>query len=97
MRLGVFALSAALFLAVVAAQNSLLQATEAETTNDSAITACAVQGEGCPPDSLDSTPGSVLSHEVLKGACAGAGGDLHVMRYVPERTDEAPVVATWCV
>ncbi len=97
MRLGVFALSAALLLAAIAGQNSLLRNTEAETSIDSAITACAVQGEGCPPASLDSSPGSVLSHEVLKGACAGSNGDLHVMRFAPAGAGNRPVVATWCV
>jgi hypothetical protein len=97
MRAGVFALSAALFLAAVAGQNSLLQNTEAETSTDSAITACAVQGEGCPPTSLDSSPGSLLSHEILKGACAGSTGDLHVMRWVTKgATAQGPAVATWC-
>ena len=97
MRPGLFALSAALFLAGIASQNSLLQDTKAETSTDSAITACAVQGEGCPPTSLDSSPGSLLSHEILEGACAGSTGDLHVMKWIPDGgTPEAPAVATWC-
>ena len=94
MRLGVFALSAALLLAAVAGQNSLLRSTEAETSTDSAITACAVQGD-CSQNSLDSTPGTVLSHTVFTSACGAA--DLHVMRYVPAGGGpSAPLVATWC-
>jgi hypothetical protein len=97
MRPGVFALSAALFLAAIAGQNNILQDTKADTSIDSAITACAVQGEGCPPTSLDSSPGSLLSHEILQGACAGATGDLHVMRFIPVGgSANAPAVATWC-
>ena len=98
MRLGVFALCAALFLAIVAGQNSLLRSTEAETTNNSAITACAqtaAQGGHCWQAPLGSTPGLVLSHTVLAGGCAHA--DLHVMKYVPSSQPAgAPLVATWC-
>ncbi len=86
----------AVLLAVVAGQNSLLQATDAQTTNStSAITACAVQGGSCSQTSLDSTPGTVLEHSVYAGGCWQA--DLHVVRYVPaESGDGTPVVATWC-
>jgi len=96
MRPGLFAVSAALLLAVVAGQNSLLKATDAETTNPtSAITACAVQGESCSQPSLDSTPGQVLEHTVYAGGCWQA--DLHVVRYVPADSQSgSPVVATWC-
>ena len=89
-----FVLFAALLLAVVAGQNSMLQSTDANTV-PSAITACAVQGGVCPQSSLDSVPGSLLQHEVFTGACAEA--DLHVVRYIPsDSLDGRPLVATWC-
>ena len=102
MRLGLFVLFAALLLATVAGQNSLLRSTDAETST-SAITACAhtgdrlvaAQGESCSQPSLDSTPGTVLSHVVYAGGCSQ--GDLHVVRYVPaDSPDGQPVLATWC-
>ena len=89
-----FVLFAALLLAVVAGQNSMLQSTDAKTV-PSAITACAVQGGACPQSSLDSPPGSLLQHDVFSGACAQA--DLHVVRYIPsDSADGRPLVATWC-
>ena len=94
MRLGAFVAFAALLLAVIAGQNSLLRSTQAETSTP-AITACAVQGDGCSQPSLDSTPGIVLSHTVFSGGCADT--DLHVMKYVPSsQPAAAPLVATWC-
>ena len=94
MRPGIFVLSAALVLAAVAGQNTLLQPTRAETTTP-VTGACAVQGEGCEQPSLGSTPGAVISHTVFAGACSGA--DLHVMRYAPaDGGGGAPVVANWC-
>ena len=94
MRLGVFVLFAALTLAVVAGQNSLISSTEAESS-EPAITACAVQGGDCWQPSLDSTPGTVLEHVVYTGACAET--DLHMVRYIPsDSADGKPVVATWC-
>jgi len=98
MRLGLIVLFVALLLAAVAGQNSLLQPTEAEDTN-TAITACAVQGESCPQPPLDSSPGSfVLEYKVFVGACgANAGSDLHVVRYVPADSDNGKTsVAQWC-
>lgn len=96
MRPGVFVVVAALLLAIVAGQNTLLQPTKAQTTTaSSAITACAVQGESCSQPSLDSTPGTVVSYVVFKRGCAGA--DLHVMRYVSaDQGGQDPIVATWC-
>ena len=98
MRLGLIVLFVALLLAAIAGQNSLLQSTEAEDTN-TAITACAVQGESCPQPPLDSSPGSVvLEHQVFVGACgASTESDLHVVRYVPADSDSGtPSVAQWC-
>ena len=98
MRLGLIVLFAALLLAAVAGQNSLLQSTEAQDTT-SAITACAVQGVSCPQPPLDSSPGSVvLEHQVLVGACgASAASDLHVVRYIPADSESGtPAVAHWC-
>ena len=93
MKLGSIALLVALLLAAVAGQNSLLQSTEAE--DDTAITACAVQGGHCDSP-LDSSPGStVLDHVVFTGGCHTS--DLHVVRYVPEQGDATqPLVAQWC-
>lgn len=96
MRLGLTALFVALFLAVIAGQNTLLQSTEAES-NDKAITACAVQGSSCPQPSLDSSPGSnvILEHVVFSSGCHRS--DLHVVRFVPASVSEdAPLVAQWC-
>jgi len=95
-------LSAAVLLAAIAAQNSLLDTTEAQSspqlmqsTSNSAITACAAQGDRCSRTSLGSTPGTVMSHAVLQDACPQS--DLHVLKYVPEdSTDGRPLVATWC-
>ena len=98
MRLGLIVLFVALLLAAIAGQNSLLQPTQAEDTT-SAITACAVQGKGCPQPPLDSSPGSVvLEHQVFVGACgAAAAPDLHVVRYVPADSESGqPAVAQWC-
>ena len=94
MRPGLFVLFAALLLAVVAGQNTLLQSTDAKTAT-SAITACAVQGGSCSLASLDSAPGVILDYVVYAGACSRA--DLHVVRYVPaDSPNGSPVVATWC-
>lgn len=93
MRLGVFALVVVIVLAAAIMQVITLQPTKAETTHP-AITACAVQGGGCPSVSLDSTPGTVLSHNVFEGGCGGS--DLHVVRYAPENSPSASLVATWC-
>ncbi len=101
MRPAAFLTAAALLLAFTAAQGSLPGHTEAENTQTPAITDCAqqlgaaVQGDHCTRFSLDSTPGSVISHTVLARACAGA--DLHILRYVPAgRSSNAPLVATYC-
>lgn len=103
MRPGVFVLSAALLLAAVAGQNTLLAPTRAAETNTrAAISTCAhlgaaVQGAGCTQPSLDSTPGSIISYYVFAGACAGPAPDLYVLRYVPADSGlPAPAVATWC-
>ncbi len=94
MRLGLFILFAALLLAIVAGQNTLLRSTDAETTTP-AITACAVQGGSCSQASLDSTPGVILGHTIYVGGCSQT--DLHVVRYIPvDSSDGSPVVATWC-
>ena len=94
MRLGLFVLFAALLLATVAGQNTLLRSTDAETST-SAITACAVQGGSCLQPSLDSTPGITATHVPYAGGCSQ--GDLHVVRYVPvDSPDGSPVLATWC-
>ena len=94
MRLGLFVLFAALLLATVAGQNTLLRSTDAETPT-SAITACAVHGGSCSQPSLDSIPGIALTHVVYAGGCSQ--GDLHVVRYVPsDSPDGTPVLATWC-
>ncbi len=101
MRAGVLVLSAALLLAAIAGQNSLLKSTRAESTTP-AITACAlegaaVQGTGCTQPPLDSIPGTVISYEVFSNACGGPARDLHVLRYAPAGAGRAaPVVATWC-
>ena len=92
MRLGALAIALVLVLTLALSQVSLPETTNAETTK-SAITACAVQGGDCPETSLDSTPGTVLSHTVFAQGCASS--DLHVMRYISDES-EAPVVATWC-
>ena len=94
MRPGLFVLFAALLLAVVAGQNTSLQSTDAKTAT-SAITACAVQGDGCSQPSLDSSPGVVLNHLVYTGGCWQ--GDLHVVRYVSaDSPDGSSALATWC-
>lgn len=92
MRLGALAIAVVLVLTLALSQISLPQMTNAETT-DLAITACAVQGGDCPETSLDSTPGTVLSHTVFDQGCASS--DLHVMKYLADES-EVPVVATWC-
>jgi hypothetical protein len=101
MRPAAFLAAAALLLASTAAQGSLPLHTEAENTQTPAITDCAqqmgaaVQGDHCTRSSLDSTPGSLISHTVLARACAGA--DLHVVRYLPAgRSSDGPLVATYC-
>ncbi|MDO8614371.1 MAG: hypothetical protein Q7T33_01365 [Dehalococcoidia bacterium] len=104
MRRTVFFLSAALLLGLAAGQHGFTQPTGAQSPA-SAITACArpggarmgpaVQGGGCEASSLDSTPGSVVSHTVLAGGCADA--DLHVVRYIPAGgPPDTPLTATWC-
>lgn len=100
MRVGLLVLSAALLLAAVAGQNSLLKSTRAESSTP-AITACAregaaVQGTGCTQPPLDSIPGTVISYEVFTGACAGPARDLHVLRYTQGDGAAAPLAATWC-
>ena len=93
MRLGLIVLFVALLLAAIAGQNSLLQPTEAQ--NNSAITACAVQGE-CAQPPLDSSPGSiVLDHLVFSGGCDSA--DLHLVRYVPaDSASGETAIVQWC-
>jgi len=95
MRLGLIVLFAALLLAAIAGQNSLLQSTDAQD-NTFAITACAVQGNGCGQPPLDSSPGSiVLEHVVFSEGCYSS--DLHVVRYIPADSESGePVVARWC-
>ena len=101
MRPAFFLSSAALLLAVVAGQQLLARSTQADSV--SPIAACAqvgadwaaVQGDGCSQLSLDSTPGTVLSHAVFAGGCGS--GDLHVMRYVPaDGGGSNTLVAAWC-
>jgi hypothetical protein len=92
MRLGPFVSFAAVVLAVVAMQNVALNSTEAQS-RDSAIIACAVQGDECTSVSLDSPPGTVLSHRLFPAGCPDA--DLHVMRYSASG-DSQTLVATWC-
>jgi hypothetical protein len=100
MRLCAFVLSAALALAGVAGQNTMLRTIDAENSSPPAITDCAregaaVQGDSCPQLPLDSTPGAVVAHAVLAGACSGT--DLHVVRFIsPEHPEAGPVVASWC-
>ena len=101
MRPAAFLAVAALLLAFTATQGSLARHTEAENTQTPAIADCAqqlgaaVQGDHCTRSSLDSTPGSVISHTVFARACAGA--DLHVIRYAPPgRAADTPLVATYC-
>ncbi len=94
MRLGLFVLFVALLLAVIAGQNSLLQSTEAQD-NTSAITACAVQGEGCSQPPLDSSGSIILEHKVFTWGCVSS--DLHVVRYIPADSEAGePAVAQWC-
>ena len=101
MRLALLASCAAFLLAAVAGQKLLVRSIQADTPV-SAITACAptgadwaaVQGDRCSQLSLDSTPGTVLSHTVLSGGCGRA--DLHVLRYVPAGAGPDALVATWC-
>ena len=95
MRLGLIVLFVAFLLATIAGQNALLQSTEAQD-DTFAITACAVQGNGCGQPPLDSSPGAlVLDHRVLSGGCGSV--DLHVVRYVPADSESGEsVVAQWC-
>lgn len=101
MRPGVLVLSAALLLAAIAGQNSVLKSTRAESTVP-AITACAlegaaVQGTGCTQPPLDSIPGIAISYNVFPNACPGPARDLHVLRYAPAGAGATgPLVATWC-
>jgi|FLYL01.1.fsa_nt_gi hypothetical protein len=90
----------ALLFAAVAGLNPVLRPRSGETNAVTAIQNCAqpgaaVQGGCLPlqPASLGSTPGTHLSHSVLKAACHEA--DLHVVRFIPagERT---PLVAAFC-
>ncbi len=98
MRPAALAIAAALLLAATAGQNALLRSTEA-IDSPPAITGCAnesaaVQG-ACSPVSLDGSPGSILSHTVLAGACPGA--DLHIVKYTLSGPDgSGPAVAKWC-
>jgi hypothetical protein len=78
---------AALVMATVAGQNTLLNS----EAHIAAIPPCA-QG-ACTPASQDTAFATVLGHEVLPGGCHN--GDLHVMRYVPD-TASNPLVAAWC-
>jgi hypothetical protein len=101
MRPGTFLAAAVLLLAGALAQGAFLRPTEAETAAPPAITDCAqaigaaVQGEHCSQTSLDSTPGFIVSHLVLAGACDTA--DLHVIRYLPEGGNPtSPLVAAYC-
>lgn len=101
MRPAAFLAAAMLLLAAVIAGGTLPRHTEAEDTATTAISDCAqsmgaaVQGEHCSQSSLDGTPGMVISHAVLRGACAGA--DLHVVRYVPDGNKlTSTLVATYC-
>jgi len=92
-----FVVSAALVLAAMAGQNSLLQ--PAAHGSESALTSCSTLNttgpqESCTPSPLGAAPGSVLGHEVLAGGCAG--GDLHVMRFPPQTAESGPLVAAWC-
>ncbi len=95
MRLCLIVLFTALFLVVIAGQNSLLQSTEAQD-NTSAITACAVQGGSCAQPPLDSSPGSlILEHKVFTWGCVSS--DLHLVRYIPADSEAGePAVAQWC-
>ena len=95
MRFGSIVLFVALLLAAIAGQNSLIQSTEAQDSTI-AITACAVQGNGCGQPPLDSSPGTfVLDHRVFSGGCGSV--DLHVVRYVPaDSASGESVVAQWC-
>ena len=95
MRFGLIVLFVAFLLAAIAGQNSLLQSTEAQD-DTFAITACAVQGDGCSQSPLDSSPGTlVLDHRVFSGGCGSA--DLHVVRYVPaDSASGESEVAQWC-
>jgi len=102
MRLALLASCAVFLLAAVAGQKLLVRPIQANTSVP-AITACAhtgadwaaVQGDRCSQPSLDSTPGTVLSHTVFAAACGRA--DLHVLRYAPTGSAGSNVlVATWC-
>ena len=98
MRPTAFVAIAALVLAVVAGQNTLLRSTEANNSSP-AITECAPEGAAvqgvCSPASLDSNPGSISSYNIFVGGCAG--GDLHVVRYLAEDNgSSSPAVAKWC-
>jgi hypothetical protein len=100
MRSAAFVTAAAL-LALTVAFGSLPRQTKADDTHPPAITDCAqelgaaVQGGNCTQASLDGTPGSIVSHTVLAGACGGR--DLHLVRYLAgARLSDAPVVAMYC-
>ena len=97
MRPAALAITAALLLATIAGQHTLLRSTEA--TDSSPDITCAAQGAAvqgaCSPVSLDSSPGSILSYRVFGGACPDA--DLHVVSYIPvDSTTGEPLVAKWC-
>lgn len=101
MRPFVFLAAAALLVVLSIAMGALTPHTEAQDDQTTAIAVCAqpvgaaVQGAHCSQSSLDSIPGTALSHTVLAGACAGA--DLHVVRYLPGAgTSSRPVVAAYC-
>ncbi len=93
--------AAAVLLALTVGFGSLPRQTKAENTRPPAITDCAqqlgaaVQGGSCMQASLDSTPGSIISHTVLAGACGGR--DLHLVRYTSgTRPSDSPLVAMYC-
>ncbi len=102
MRLALLASCAAFLLAAVSGQKLLVRPTQADTPVP-AITACAqtgadwaaAQGARCSQLSMDSTPGSVLSHTIFTAGCGRA--DLHVLRYAPTGgAGSNALVATWC-
>ena len=95
MRFGLIVLFVAFLVAAIAGQYSIIQSTEAQDDNF-AITACAVQGNGCGQPPLDSSPGTlVLDHVVYSGGCGSV--DLHVVRYVPaDSASGESVIAQWC-
>lgn len=81
--------AAALLLATVAGQGALIGHSGAAATPEAQ--SCAPGA--CTPGPPGAAPATVLGHEVLPGGCAG--GDLHVMRYIPGAAQE-PLTATWC-